>query len=77
MLQRDLGVRFDDVRLTVGAEAANNEDAAALGCEPGGALLVMQLLYREGGRLVEVAYSRSLASAARLSTRLTTGPRRA
>jgi GntR family transcriptional regulator len=76
VLQRDLGLRFDDVRLTVGAETADAEDAASLGCEPGSALLVMQLLYRESGRLVEVAYSRSLASAVRLSTRLTTGPRR-
>lgn len=77
VLQRKLGVRFDDVTLTVGAETANAEDAASLACEPGSALLVLQLLYREGGRLVEVAYSRSRASAARLSTRLTTGPRRA
>jgi DNA-binding GntR family transcriptional regulator len=76
VLQRELGIAFDDVRLTVGAETATVEDAASLPCEPGSALLVMQLLYREtGGRLVEVAHSRSLASVVRLSTRLTTGPR--
>jgi GntR family transcriptional regulator len=77
VLQRELGVELDDVRLTVWAELAGAEDAAVLPCDPGSALLVMQLLYREReGRLVEVAYSRSLASEVRLSTRLTTGPRR-
>jgi GntR family transcriptional regulator len=76
VLQRELGIAFDDVRLTVGAETATAEDAAHLPCESGSALLVMQLLYREtGGRLVEVAHSRALAAAVRLSTRLTTEPR--
>jgi DNA-binding GntR family transcriptional regulator len=76
VLQREIGVRLDDVQLTIWAEPAAAEDAAALHCEAGAALLVMQLLYREeGGALVEVAYSRSLASEVRLSTRLRTGPR--
>jgi len=74
VLQRELGIRLDDVRLTIWAELARAEDAAVLGCDLGAALLVMQLSYHEeGGALVEVAYSRSLASEARLSTRLTTG----
>jgi GntR family transcriptional regulator len=74
VLQRELGVRLDDVRLTVWAEQATAEDAAALHCDAGDALLVSQLSYRDaGGGLVEVAYSRALASEARFSTRLTTG----
>jgi GntR family transcriptional regulator len=77
VLQREIGVRLDDVRLTVWAELATEEDAASLGCDAGAALLVSRLLYREeGGRQVELAYSRSLASAARLSTRLTTSATR-
>ena len=73
VLQRELGVRFDDVRLTVWAELANGEDATSLHCDQGSALLVSQLLYRDdAGRAVELAYSRSLASEVRLSTRLRT-----
>jgi DNA-binding GntR family transcriptional regulator len=76
VLQREIGVRLEDVQLTVWAELANVEDAASLGCNVGAALLVLQLLYRDhNGVLVEVAYSRSLASEVRLSTRLRTGPR--
>jgi DNA-binding GntR family transcriptional regulator len=77
VLQREIGVRIEDVQLTIWAESASPEDAASLRCEVGAALLVMQLLYwREGGDLIEVAYSRSLASEVRLSTHLTTGPSR-
>jgi GntR family transcriptional regulator len=76
VLQRELGVRIDDVRMTVWAELATPEDAAGLGCEAGSALLVTQLLYRDDtGELVEIAYSRALASEARLSTRLVTSSR--
>jgi GntR family transcriptional regulator len=76
VLMRELGVRIDDVRMTVWAELATPEDAAGLGCETGSALLVTQLLYRDdAGELVEVAYSRALASEARLSTRLVTSSR--
>jgi DNA-binding GntR family transcriptional regulator len=71
VLQRDLGVRLDDVKLTIWAELADAEDAASLGCGIGAALLVTQLLYQDvAGNPVEVAYSRSLASALKLSTRL-------
>lgn len=74
VLQRQLGIRLDDVRLTIWAELANPDDAAILRCDAGAALLTMQYAYHaEGGELVEVAYSRSLASEVRLSTRLTTG----
>jgi GntR family transcriptional regulator len=73
VLQRELGVDLRDVRLTVSAELAAAEDAVALGCVVGSPLLVMQLMYRgEAGQVVEVAYSRSLASEVRLSTRLAT-----
>jgi GntR family transcriptional regulator len=71
VLQRDLGVRLDDVKLTIWAELANADDATCLGCKVGAALLVTQLLYQDvAGIPVEVAYSRSLASALKLSTRL-------
>jgi DNA-binding GntR family transcriptional regulator len=76
VLQREIGVRLEDVQLTIWAESATAEDAANLHCELGSALLVMQLLFRqEGGELIEVAYSRSLASEVRLSTRLRIGAR--
>jgi GntR family transcriptional regulator len=73
VLQRELGLSLRDVRLTVSAELAATEDAVALGCDVGSPLLVMELVYRsEAGEVVEVAYSRSLASEVRLSTRLAT-----
>jgi GntR family transcriptional regulator len=73
VLQRDLLLTLRDVRLTVSAESAGTEDSGALGCVVGSPLLVMQLIYRgEAGQVVEVAYSRSLASEVRLSTRLAT-----
>jgi GntR family transcriptional regulator len=76
VLQRDLGVRLDDVKLTIWAELANADDAVCLGCEIGAALLVTQLLYQDvAGTAVEVAYSRSLASALKLSTRLSAAAR--
>ena len=76
VLQRELGLRIDNVRLTVWAELATAEDAASLGCEAGAALLVSQLLYQdEAGRPIELAYSRSLATEARLSTTLSTARR--
>lgn len=75
VLQRRLGIRIDDVELTIWAEPADADDAASLPCEPGAPILVQQLAYRQGGELVEVAYSRSLASEVRLSTHLTTGAR--
>jgi GntR family transcriptional regulator len=78
VLQRELGVRLDDVRLTIWAESAALDDAESLNCEVGSPLLVMQLLYRDAaGESVELAYSRSLASEVRLSTRLGTHPRAA
>jgi GntR family transcriptional regulator len=71
VLHRELGIRLDDVRLTVWAEPANSQDIASLACKRGAPLLVTQLLYADTtGAPVELAYSRSLASAARLSTRL-------
>lgn len=76
VLQRELGLRIANVRLTVWAELATAEDAASLGCEAGAALLVSQLLYQdEAGRPIELAYSRSLATEARLSTTLSTARR--
>lgn len=77
VLQRELGVRLDDVRMTIWAEPATGDDASSLGCESGAPLLVTQLLYRDlTGTGVELAYSRSLASEVRLSTRLKTPQRR-
>jgi GntR family transcriptional regulator len=77
VLQREIGVQIKDVQLTIWAESASAEDAASLRCPVGAALLVMQLLYRqEGGDVIELAYSRSLASEVRLSTHLTTATSR-
>jgi GntR family transcriptional regulator len=76
VLQREFGVRIDNVQLTIWAELATAKDAKSLRCKIGSALLVMQLLYRnDGGTLVEIAYSRALASEVRLSTRLFTSSR--
>jgi GntR family transcriptional regulator len=71
VVQRELGIRLADVQMTIWAEPANRQDAADLACDPGASLLVTQLLYHDAsGAPVELAYSRSLASEARLSTRL-------
>lgn len=71
VLQRELGIRLADVTMTISAEIADEDDRAALACEVGTPLLVMQLLYRDiAGDRVELAFSRSLASEVRLSTRL-------
>ena len=76
VLQRELGIHIEDVRMTVWAELASEEDARDLRCEVGNAILATQLLYRdESASLIEIAYSRALASQARLSTRLVTSAR--
>ncbi|MBZ6078456.1 GntR family transcriptional regulator [Microvirga puerhi] len=76
VLQRELGIHIEDVRMIVWAELASEEDARDLGCEVGDAILATQLLYRdERASLIEIAYSRALASQARLSTRLVTSAR--
>lgn len=76
VLQREVGIHIEDVRMTVWAELANEEDARDLGCEVGSAILASQLLYRdENASLIEIAYSRALASEARLSTHLVTSAR--
>jgi GntR family transcriptional regulator len=76
VLQRELGIHIEDVRMTVWAELASEEDARDLQCEVGKAILATQLLYRdESDSLIEIAYSRALASEARLSTRLVTSAR--
>jgi GntR family transcriptional regulator len=76
VVQRELGIRIDDVRLTVWAELAAEDDARDLHCRTGAALLVSQLQYWDaGGTPIEIAYSRALASEGRLSTRLVASPR--
>ncbi|WP_201832606.1 GntR family transcriptional regulator [Microvirga zambiensis] len=76
VLQRELGVHIEDVRMTVWAELASEEDARDLRCEVGSAILATQLLYRdESASLIEIAYSRALASEARISTHLVTSVR--
>ena len=47
VLQRELGVRIDDVRMTVWAELATPRMPPASAASVGSALLVMQLLYRD------------------------------
>ena len=76
VLQRLLGIHIEDVQLTVWSELASEEDARDLRCEVGNALLATQLQYRdENASLIEIAYSRALASEAKLSTRLVTSAR--
>ena len=76
VVQRELGISIDDVRLTVWAELASEDDARDLHCRAGAALLVTQLQYRDAsGTLIEIAYGRALASERRLSTRLVASPR--
>ena len=76
VVQRELGIAIDDIRLTVWAELASDDDARDLHCRAGAALLVSQLQYWDaGGTPIEIAYSRALASEGRLSTRLVASPR--
>jgi GntR family transcriptional regulator len=78
VVQRELGISIDDVRLTVWAELASEDDARDLHCKVGEAVLVTQLQYRDAsGTLIEIAYGRALASERRLSTRLVASPRSA
>ncbi len=71
VLQRELGVRFDDVRHDGLGRTGNAEDAAEprLRCRQRASRHAAPLSGRRR-RAVEVAYSRSLASEVRLSTRL-------
>lgn len=75
VLGRELGIFLEDVRITVWPELADKTDAAQLKCATGTPLLVTQLLYHaEGGRAVEVAYSRRFGPDARFSTTVTNRP---
>ena len=59
VLQRKLGLRFTDVRMTVRADLAGPEDAALTGCSPGEAMLCTRLVYFVApNRPVEVTDSR-------------------
>ena len=73
VLQRELGIRLDDVRLTIWAEPATIEDAASLRCELGAPFWSRSsFTAMPTGTPVELAHSRSLASEVRLSTSLKT-----
>lgn len=67
-LERRLGLVVGDVSHSIWAEAAGEPDALRLSCPIGAPLLVTRLLYRDGnGAPFEAAYTRALASEARLS----------
>ncbi len=71
VLQRKLGVRVGDVRMSVWAELAGPEDAAQLGCAAGSAMLCTRLVFRdEVGLPFEATYSRFPAALHRLSFRI-------
>jgi DNA-binding GntR family transcriptional regulator len=68
ILQRELGVRLSDVKMTVWADLALEEDARELGCRVGSAMFCSRLVYRNDERMpVEVTYSRSPAALRRYS----------
>jgi GntR family transcriptional regulator len=59
VLQRKLGLRFTDVRMTVWADIADAEDVAVIGCTRGEAMLCTRLVYFVvPDRAVEVTDSR-------------------
>ncbi len=63
-MQRVLGMRIMDVKMTVWAEAATAEDAADLGVAAGAPMLCTRLVYRTVRNApVEVAYTRYPADA--------------
>lgn len=75
ILQRELGVRISDVRMTVWADLAEDSDVAELGCRPGSAMFCSRLVYRNESRMpVEVTYSRSPAALRRYSFNIEVEP---
>lgn len=72
VMQRELGIELGDVRMTVGAELANESLARQLGCEKGAPLLRTRLVYRTtDNQPVEVALTEYPADGFQLSYRLT------
>ncbi len=72
VMQRELGIELGDVRMTVGAELANESLARQLGCERGAPLLRTRLVYRTiDNQPVEVALTEYPADRFSLSYRLT------
>lgn len=75
-VERSLGLRVADLHVTVSAAVASAADCRELGCSPGSAILVQRLLHHDqDGVPFELAFSRSLASEVRFSTRFRTGER--
>lgn len=71
VLQRKLGVRIADVRMTVWADLAGPDDAAQLDCAMGSAMFCTRLVFRnEAGLPFEVTYSRFPAALHRLAFRI-------
>lgn len=58
-LQRKLGLSIGDVKMTVWAEIASEEDVRQLGCAPGSAMLCSRIVYSDGEkRPFEATYAR-------------------
>ncbi len=75
ILQRELGVKISDVKMTVWADLADEDDAEELGCRQGSAMFCSRLVYRNEERLpVEVTFSRWPAALRRYSFSIEVDP---
>ncbi len=75
ILQRELGVKISDVKMTVWADLADEDDAEGLGCRQGSAMFCSRLVYRNEDRLpVEVTFSRWPAALRRYSFSIEVDP---
>lgn len=75
VVQSRLGVRIADVRMTVWADTADDEDVAQLGCEPGSAVVCSRIVYcDERGQPFEVTLARSPAALRSYSFRVKVDP---
>jgi DNA-binding GntR family transcriptional regulator len=75
VVQSRLGVRVADVRMTVWADTADDEDVAQLGCEPRSAVLCSRIVYRdERGQPFEVTLARAPAALRSYSFRVKVDP---
>jgi DNA-binding GntR family transcriptional regulator len=75
VVQSRLGVRIADVRMTVWADIADDDDIAQLGCEPGSAVVCSRIVYCDDrGQPFEVTLARSPAALRSYSFRVKVDP---
>lgn len=75
VVQSRLGVRIADVRMTVWADTADDEDVAQLGCEPRSAVMCARIIYCDDrGQPFEVTMLRSPAALRSYSFRVKVDP---